>query len=53
MYNSMKRSGWYENTVFYEIYVPSFCDGDGDGTGDLKGVISRIPYLRQLGISGT
>ncbi len=52
MYNSMKRSGWYENTVFYEIYVPSFCDGDGDGTGDLKGVISRIPYLRQLGISG-
>lgn len=52
MYNSMKRSSWYENTVFYEIYVPSFCDGNGDGTGDLKGVISRIPYLRRLGISG-
>lgn len=38
--------------MFYEIYVPSFCDGNGDGIGDLKGVISKIPYLRQLGISG-
>lgn len=52
VYNNMKRSRWYENTVFYEIYVPSFCDSNGDGIGDLKGVISRIPYLQQLGISG-
>lgn len=51
-YNNMKRSNWYENTVFYEIYVPSFCDSNGDGTGDLKGVISRIPYLKRLGIGG-
>lgn len=48
----MERTRWYEKTVFYEIYVPSFCDGNGDGIGDLKGVISKIPYLRQLGISG-
>lgn len=48
----MKKTKWYEKTVFYEIYVPSFCDGNGDGIGDLRGVISRIPYLRQLGIKG-
>lgn len=44
-----KNLRWFENTVFYEIYVPSFCDGNGDGLGDLPGVISRIEYLGKMG----
>lgn len=48
----MNKAKWYENTVFYEIYVPSFCDSNGDGIGDLQGVTLKIPYLRELGIRG-
>ncbi|MCM1189599.1 MAG: alpha-amylase family glycosyl hydrolase [bacterium] len=48
----MNKAKWYEGTVFYEIYVPSFCDGNGDGKGDLKGVISRLAYLKDLGVGG-
>jgi alpha-glucosidase len=36
--------------VIYQIYVRSFADGDGDGTGDLAGVRQRLPYLRDLGV---
>lgn len=46
------KEKWYEKTVFYEIYVPSFCDGNGDGIGDLRGAASKIPYLKNLGVSG-
>ncbi len=38
--------------VFYEIFVYSFCDSNGDGIGDLKGVISKLDYLEELGING-
>lgn len=41
---------WFENTVFYEVYVPSFCDGNGDGRGDLPGIISRMGYLKEMGV---
>lgn len=45
-----ENSRWFEHTVFYEIYVPSFCDGNGDGVGDLPGVISKIDYLKEMGV---
>nr|WP_295678032.1 alpha-amylase family glycosyl hydrolase [uncultured Lachnoclostridium sp.] len=48
----MEITMWYQRTVFYEIYVPSFCDSNGDGIGDLQGIISKIPYLSELGIKG-
>jgi alpha-glucosidase len=41
---------WWRDAVVYQIYVRSFADGNGDGTGDLAGVRSRLPYLHDLGV---
>lgn len=41
---------WWEKTVFYQIYMSSFCDGNGDGLGDFKGIASKLDYLKKLGI---
>lgn len=41
---------WFKSDVIYQIYPKSFCDFDGDGLGDLKGIDSKIDYLRGLGI---
>ena len=42
--------GWWEKAVFYELYPKSFQDTDGDGVGDLRGIIDRLDYLQELGI---
>ena len=41
---------WWRQAVVYQVYPRSFADSDGDGLGDLRGVISRIPYLASLSI---
>lgn len=41
---------WWKERVFYQIYPRSFQDSDGDGIGDIKGIISRLDYLKWLGI---
>lgn len=41
---------WWRDAIVYEIYVRSFADSDGSGVGDLPGVRSRLPYLRELGV---
>ena len=41
---------WYKRAVFYEVFVRSFHDASGDGTGDLKGLTARLDYLQWLGI---
>jgi alpha-glucosidase len=41
---------WWRSAVIYQVYVWSFADSDGDGIGDLPGVRSRLPYLRDLGV---
>jgi len=46
----MKKKWWHE-AVIYEIYCKSFCDSDGDGIGDLKGVMSKLPMLKDLGVN--
>lgn len=42
--------GWWRNATIYQVYPRSFQDTDGDGEGDLRGVIKRLPYLRWLGV---
>jgi alpha-glucosidase len=44
------RSDWWRDAVVYQVYVRSFADANGDGTGDLAGVRARMPYLRDLGV---
>jgi maltose alpha-D-glucosyltransferase / alpha-amylase len=41
---------WYKNAVFYELYVRAFYDSNGDGHGDLRGVIQKLDYLVNLGV---
>ncbi|HXV32847.1 MAG TPA: glycoside hydrolase family 13 protein [Gaiellaceae bacterium] len=41
---------WWRRAVVYEVYLRSFADGNGDGIGDLAGLRSRLPYLRDLGV---
>lgn len=43
---------WWEGAVIYQVYVRSWCDTDGDGTGDLRGVTQRLDYLSWLGGDG-
>ena len=45
----MKRN-WWKEAVVYQIYPRSFMDSNGDGIGDLKGITSRLDYLKELGI---
>jgi alpha-glucosidase len=41
---------WWRTAVIYQVYIRSFADSDGDGIGDLEGIRSRLPYLRDLGV---
>ena len=40
---------WLNDAVFYEIYPQSFCDTNGDGIGDIEGIISKLDYVKSLG----
>ncbi len=48
----MERTHWYRDRVFYQIWPRSFKDGNGDGMGDLYGVLEKLDYLKSLGIGG-
>lgn len=41
---------WWKQKIIYQIYPMSFCDSNGDGIGDLPGIISRLDYLQRLGV---
>jgi maltose alpha-D-glucosyltransferase/alpha-amylase len=41
---------WYQRAVFYEVLIRGFADSNGDGTGDLRGLTSKLDYLQWLGI---
>ena len=42
---------WLKDAVFYEIYPQSFRDSNGDGIGDLNGIIEKLEYIRSLGFN--
>ena len=44
------NSDWYKDAVIYQIWPRSFCDGNGDGIGDLYGVYSKLDYIKSLGV---
>ncbi len=46
----IKDRAWWKEAVLYQIYPRSFKDSDGDGVGDLKGIISKLDYIKSLGI---
>ncbi len=41
---------WWQKTLVYEVYPKTFCDSNGDGIGDIRGIISKLDYLQDLGI---
>lgn len=48
----MTLNAWWRETVFYQVYLPSFKDGNGDGLGDFYGLIDKLDYLQSLGVKG-
>ncbi len=47
---SRKERPWWRDAVTYQIYIRSFADSNGDGKGDVNGIRSRLPYLKELGV---
>ena len=45
------KEPWYKHAVFYEIFVRAFNDSNGDGIGDLQGLVDKLDYLQKLGVT--
>jgi maltose alpha-D-glucosyltransferase/alpha-amylase len=42
---------WYKDAVIYELHIKAFCDGDADGIGDFQGLLQKLDYLQDLGVT--
>jgi len=42
---------WYKDAIIYELHIKAFCDGNGDGTGDFEGLLQKLDYLQDLGVT--
>ncbi len=55
--NNLNREGldqdpfWYKTGVIYEVHVRAFCDSDGNGVGDFRGLTGKLDYLKDLGVT--
>ncbi|WJV36763.1 alpha-glucosidase [Raoultella terrigena] len=49
--NTPQQRAWWKESVVYQIYPKSFYDSNNDGTGDIRGIIAKLPYLKTLGIT--
>jgi alpha-glucosidase len=47
---SAADADWWRHATVYQIYPRSFCDLNGDGIGDFRGITSKVPYLSELGV---
>ena len=45
-----RHSLWYKDAIFYEVFVRTFADSNGDGIGDLRGLTAKLDYFRDLGV---
>jgi maltose alpha-D-glucosyltransferase/alpha-amylase len=46
-----ENPSWYKDAIIYEVHIRSFYDSNGDGIGDLRGLIAKLPYLEELGVT--
>jgi glycosidase len=53
MSQTRRGPSWLADTVLYHVYPVSFADSDGDGIGDLRGLIDRLDYLERLGLASS
>jgi oligo-1,6-glucosidase len=49
-FTSFSQPQWWKESVVYQVYPASFCDSNSDGWGDLKGITSKLDYLKELGV---
>ena len=42
---------WYKDAIIYELHIKAFRDGNGDGIGDFQGILERLDYLQDLGVT--
>src|SRR5258706_16178255 len=46
----MEQMLWYQNAIFYQVYVRAFYDSNNDGHGDIRGLTQKLDYLQDLGV---
>ena len=51
MQSTAKESQWYKDAIIYELHIKAFADSNKDGVGDFKGLLTKLDYLQELGVT--